>query len=123
MPPGRVDTPPSVLVTTRSGPALIGLLYEAELLSGLASGPCVPSSAIFTVLVSVVSPAGTGFGTFTAKTTEPLAPGGRLPTAKVNAVVPTAVQPGVLAAALKVEPVGRNSVSTTPVELARPALE
>src|SRR6516165_9576247 len=123
MPPGAVDTPPSVLVTTRSGPALIGVLSEAELLLGLASGPCVPSSAILTVLVSCRSPVGTGAGTLTANTTEPLAPTGTLPTLKVNAVVPTAVQPGVLAAALKVEPTGRNSVSTTPVEFAKPALE
>src|SRR5579875_3816042 len=110
MPPGSVVTPPSVLVTTRSGPALIELLYEAELLSGLESGPCVPSSAIFTVLRSDVTPAGTGFGTFTAKMTDPLAPAGTLPSARVNAVVPTGVQPGVLAAASKVVPTGRNSV-------------
>src|SRR6516164_1938643 len=98
MPPGSVVTPPSVLVTTRSGPALIGVLSEAELLAGLASGPWVPSSAILTVLVTVRSPAGTGIGTVTANTTEPLAPGARVPTAKANAPLPAAVQPGVLAA-------------------------
>src|SRR5262245_66522128 len=105
---------------TRSGAALTGVLSTAELLSGLVSAPCVPSSAIVTVLTSCSSAAGTGDGTVTAKTTEPLAPGARLPTLKVNAVLPTAVQPGVLAAALKVEPGGTNSVRTTPVELARP---
>src|SRR5215471_8121236 len=122
MPPGTVDTPPSVLVTVRSGPALIGVASEAELLAGFASAPCVPSSEMLTVLTSCVCPAGTGMGTVTAKTTEPLAPGDRLPTAKVNPVVPTAVQPGVLAAASKVEPGGRNSVSTTPVESPSPTL-
>src|SRR5262249_40106212 len=100
-----------------------GVLSEDELLSGLVSAPCVPSSAIFTVLLIVSSPAGTGVGTVTAKTTEPLAPGVRVPTLKVNAPLPTAVQPGVLAAALKVEPTGRNSVSATPVACARPAWE
>src|SRR6516225_1555021 len=98
MPPGSVDTPPSVLVTTRSGPALIGVVSEAELLAGFASGPCVPSSAILTVLLTVLTPAGTGTGTFTAKTTDPLAPGVRVPTVKSNAPLPAAVQPGVLAA-------------------------
>src|SRR5215469_13386140 len=100
MPPGSVVTPPSVLVTTRSGPALIGVESEAVLLAGLASGPCVPSSPILTVLVICVSPAGTGIGTLTANTTEPWAPAGRLPTLKLNAPLPSAVQPGVLAAAL-----------------------
>src|SRR6516165_8163197 len=107
MPPGSMVTPPSDLVTTRSGPALIGVVSEAELLAGLRSAPCVPSSAIKTVLLSCSSAAGTGVGTVTANTTEPLAPTGTLPTLNWNAVVPIAVQPGVLAAALKVEPVGR----------------
>src|SRR6516225_817061 len=123
MPPGSVDVPPSVLVTNRSGPALIGVLSEAELLARLTSAPWVPSSAILTLLVSARCPAGTGIGTVTANTAEPLAPAGRLPTLNWNSLVPSAFQPGVLAAALKVEPVGRNSVSTTPVEFARPALE
>src|SRR5262245_44864911 len=108
---------------TRSGAALTGVLSTLELLSGLVSVPCVPSSAILTVLTSCSSAAGTGDGTVTAKTTEPLAPGARLPTVKVNAVLPIAVQPGVLAAALKLDPTGRNSVSTTPVAFARPAFE
>src|SRR5262249_6794231 len=123
MPPARVDVPPSVLVMTRSGAALIGVLSVAELLSGLESGPCVPSSLMFTVLTSCSSATGTGLGTVTENTTEPLAPAARLPTAKRNSLVPTAAQPGVLPAGLKVEPAGRNSVSTTPVASVGPALE
>ena len=93
------------------------------LLAGLVSAPWVPSSAMNTVLLSSSSPTGTGLGTVTANTTEPLAPAARLPTAKRNSEAPTATQPGVLAAALKLEPVGRNSVRMTPVALPRPALE
>src|SRR5262249_2302771 len=123
MPPASVDVPPSVLVMTRSGPALIGVLSEDELFAGLESGPCVPSSLMFTVLTSSSSATGTGLGTVTENTTEPLAPGARVPPAKWNSLVPPAAQPAVLPAGLKVEPAGRNSVSTTPVAFARPALE
>src|SRR6476659_3864625 len=120
MPPANVDVPPSVFVMTRSGAALTGVLSTPELLAGLVSAPCVPSSVISTVLLISSSPAGTGLGTVTENTTEPLAPAARLPTAKRNSEVPTATQPGVLAAALKVEPGGTNSVRITPVAFARP---
>src|SRR4051794_27156334 len=108
MPPGSVDVPPSVFVTTRSGAALIGVLSTPALLAGLVSAPCVPSSVISTVLLSCSSPAGTGVGTVTENTTEPLPPTGRFPTGKRNSPAPSATQPGVLPAALKVAPAGRN---------------
>src|SRR6478752_6061413 len=123
MPPGSVVVPPSVFVITRSGAALMGVVSELVLLAGLVSAPWVPSSEMNTVLPSCSSPTGTGLGALTANTTEPLAPGARLPTGKRNSLVPTAAQPGVLPAALKVVPAGRNSVSTTPVAAASPALE
>src|SRR6476620_6944510 len=106
MPPASVDVPPSVLVMTRSGAALIGVLSTPVLFAGLVSAPCVPSSAICTVVLSCSSPAGTEVGTVTENTTEPLAPAARLPTTKRNSLVPNAVQPGVLPAALKVAPGG-----------------
>src|SRR6478752_10506779 len=100
MPPASVDVPPSDFVMTRSGAALIGVLSTPVLLAGLVSAPCVPSSAICTVLVTSSRPAGTGLGTVTANTTEPLAPAARLPTAKRNSELPTATQPDVLPATL-----------------------
>src|SRR5262245_4337164 len=123
MPPASVDVPPSVFVMTRSGAAFTGVPSVDELLSGLESGPCVPSSVMFTELVITSRPTGTGLGTVTANTTEPLAPAASDSTAKRNSLLPTGNHPGVLAAGSKVEPGGRNSVSTTPVALARPALE
>jgi hypothetical protein len=123
MPPGSVAVPPSVLVMTRSGAALTGVLSTPKLLVGSVSAPCVPSSTMLTVLLRTSSVDGTGLGTVTANTAEPLPPTARLPTAKRNSEPPTATQPGVLAAALKLAPAGRNSVRTTPVALASPVLE
>src|SRR4051794_10034891 len=115
MPPGSAGVPPSVFVVNRSGAALTGGLSVLVLLAGLVSAPWVPSSAMNAVLLICSSPTGTGLGTVTEKTTELLAPAARLPTGKRNSEAPTATQPGVLPAALKVEPTGRNSVMTTPV--------
>src|SRR5437763_1863017 len=75
MPPASVDVPPSLLLMNRSGAVRTGVLSEDALLAGLTSAPCVPSSAMKAVLVIDSRPAGTGLGTVTANTTEPLAPG------------------------------------------------
>ena len=97
----------------------------AVLLPGVGSAPFVPSSATLAVLLTCVTPAGTGLSTVTAKVALPGAPpAASAPSARVQVLpaLPSGVQaqPAVLAPALNVVAVGTVSVITTPVAVMPP---
>jgi len=79
VPPGTVASPPSVLVTTRSGAASTGVVSVPVLSPGVRSAPLVPSSAITAVLRIWSTPTATGLGTLTVIVTVLEAPTARLP--------------------------------------------
>src|SRR5215208_1292649 len=127
VPPGETETPPSLLVTDRSGAAVTGVVSLPELLPGVGSVPLVPSSAMLAVLAIWVTPAATGLTTVRANVAVwlPL-PAAMAPTARVQ-VEPALLsgeqtQPAVLAPALNVLFAGTVSVSTTPVAPRLPVL-
>src|SRR4051794_6235678 len=116
-----------VLVGVGVGTSAV-VLTVAQLLAGFSSAPFALSSPMQAVLVMVLLPGGRPPLTVTAKITEPLpvfAPP-NAPTDQVQTLPAfpsgTQVQPGVLAAGLKVVLAGTVSVSTTPVASCVPAL-
>src|SRR3954451_17108561 len=114
VPPGDAATSPSDFGTDRSGAAVTGVVSVPVLSPGVESGPFVPSSLTTNELAIVVTPAGSGASTVTAKSTDPEPPAATSPTVKVH-VVAAQLHPGVDAPALNVELAGTVSVRTTPV--------
>src|SRR6185369_4080563 len=127
-PPGDTETPPSLLVSARSGAPVNGVVSLPELLPGVGSVPLVPSSAMLAVLAIWLTPAITGLTTVTAKVAVCVPPpAARMPT--VSAQVEPALLLGrqtqlpLLAPALKVVLAGTVSVSATPEAPRLPLLE
>ena len=69
-------------------------------------------------VIELIKPAASGSSTITAKITLPESPAASVPTVNSKMPLPAnvSVQPAVLLAASKLEPAGKNSVITTPVE-------
>src|ERR1043165_2067856 len=116
--PGAPVAPPSLLLSVRSGPPVIGVVSLPELLLRFWSVPLVPSSAMLAVLLICVTPAGMGVTTVTAKVALPIVPPpASVPIASVQVLpaLPLGVQlqPAVLAPALKVVLAGTVSVKLT----------
>src|SRR3954471_24609790 len=109
--PGAALAGSSVLVTDRSGAAVTGVGSVSVLLTGVGSGPLVPSSATDAAFEIVLTPAGSGDTTVTAKAALADDRAFRSPTGSVH-VPPVQVHPGEDAAGSNEVSAGTVSVST-----------
>src|SRR6185369_12868574 len=118
-PPGDTETPPSLLVSARSGAPVTGVVSLPELLPGVGSVPLVPLSAMLAVFEICDTPAANGFTTVTANVAVWLPPlAATVPTLRLQVepalLLGEQLHPAVLAPALNVVFAGTVSVRTTP---------
>src|SRR5436190_24123163 len=120
--PGTVLAPLSSLMIRKSGAAVSGVVSRPVLSAAFKSAPFAPSSPIVTVLVMVVTPAGTELAIVNTKGVELLLPAAKPPMLLVQRLLALLSGLQLQPAPLKVVLAGTVSVRTTPVAPCVPVL-